>query len=116
MPLAVNVASKCGFTPQDQGLEKLYRELRAKTFAVLGFPGNDFIAQEPGTAPEIATFCKLPYGVAFPMFEKLVTKAGKGRVADLRVPRDVGPPAEVELQQVRDRQGRKGRSRFFPAT
>jgi len=74
--LAVNVASKCGFTPQYEGLEKLNRELAPKGFAVLGFPSNDFGAQEPGTAQEIAQFCKLTYDVTFPMFSKLVTRAG----------------------------------------
>jgi glutathione peroxidase len=75
--LAVNVASKCGFTPQYEGLEKLNRELAGKGFAVLGFPSNDFGGQEPGTAQEIAQFCKLTYDVTFPMFSKLVTKPGK---------------------------------------
>ena len=75
--LAVNVASKCGFTPQYEGLEKLNRELAPKGFAVLGFPSNDFGGQEPGTAQEIAQFCKLTYDVTFPMFSKLVTKPGK---------------------------------------
>jgi len=71
--LAVNVASKCGFTPQYEGLEKLNRELAPKGFAVLGFPSNDFGAQEPGTAQEIAQFCKLTYDVTFPMFAKVET-------------------------------------------
>jgi glutathione peroxidase len=74
--LVVNVASKCGFTPQYEGLEKLNRELAPKGFAVLGFPSNDFGNQEPGTAQEIAEFCKLTYGVTFPMFSKVVTRAG----------------------------------------
>jgi glutathione peroxidase len=74
--LVVNVASKCGFTPQYEGLEKLNRELSGKGFAVLGFPSNDFGQQEPGTAQEIAQFCKLTYDVTFPMFSKVVTKAG----------------------------------------
>ena len=74
--LAVNVASKCGFTPQYEGLEKLNRELAPKGFAVLGFPSNDFGGQEPGTAAEIAQFCKLTYDVTFPMFSKLVTLPG----------------------------------------
>jgi glutathione peroxidase len=74
--LVVNVASKCGFTPQYDGLEKLQKEMQGKDFNVLGFPSNDFGNQEPGTAEEIVTFCKLTYGVTFPMFEKLVTKAG----------------------------------------
>jgi len=74
--LVVNVASKCGFTPQYEGLEKLQREMKGKPFNVLGFPSNDFGGQEPGTAQEIAEFCKLTYDVDFPMFEKLVTKPG----------------------------------------
>jgi glutathione peroxidase len=74
--LAVNVASKCGYTPQYEGLEKLNRELAGKGFAVLGFPSNDFGGQEPGTAKEIAEFCRLTYDVTFPMFSKLVTKPG----------------------------------------
>ena len=74
--LVVNVASKCGFTPQYEGLEKLQREMQGKSFNVLGFPSNDFGGQEPGTAQEIATFCKLTYDVTFPMFEKVVTRRG----------------------------------------
>ena len=74
--LVVNVASKCGFTPQYDGLEKLQREMNGKAFNVLGFPSNDFGQQEPGSAEEIAQFCKLTYDVTFPMFEKVVTKAG----------------------------------------
>jgi glutathione peroxidase len=77
--LVVNVASKCGYTPQYDGLEKLHQELASKGFAVLGFPSNDFGGQEPGTAAEIQQFCKLTYGVTFPMFEKSVTKAGPGQ-------------------------------------
>jgi len=74
--LVVNVASRCGFTPQYAGLEKLYEELKGKGFVVLGFPSNDFGGQEPGSPDEIASFCKKNYGVSFPMFSKLVTKAG----------------------------------------
>jgi len=74
--LVVNVASQCGFTPQYAGLEKLYEELKGRGFVVLGFPSNDFGGQEPGSAEEIAGFCKKNYGVTFPMFSKLVTKAG----------------------------------------
>jgi glutathione peroxidase len=77
--LVVNVASKCGFTPQYEGLEKLQREMKGKGFTVLGFPSNDFGGQEPGTAQEIATFCKLTYDVTFPMFEKVVTRKGAGQ-------------------------------------
>ena len=74
--LVVNVASKCGFTPQYEGLEKLQREMKGKGFNVLGFPSNDFGGQEPGSAQEIATFCRLTYDVTFPMFEKVVTRKG----------------------------------------
>jgi glutathione peroxidase len=74
--LVVNVASKCAYTPQYEGLEKLQRELKSRGFNVLGFPSNDFGEQEPGTAQEIATFCRLTYDVTFPMFEKVVTMRG----------------------------------------
>jgi len=77
--LVVNVASQCGYTPQYAGLEKLHRELGPKGFAVLGFPSNDFGGQEPGSAEEIATFCKRTYDVSFPMFAKVVTKRGAGQ-------------------------------------
>jgi len=76
--LVVNVASKCGLTPQYEGLEKLYEEYKGKGFEVLGFPANDFGAQEPGTHEEIMEFCSLNYGVSFPLFAKAdVTGAGK---------------------------------------
>jgi glutathione peroxidase len=69
--LIVNTASRCGFTPQYAGLEKLYRDLGARGFVVLGFPCNQFGSQEPGDAAEIASFCKLTYDVSFPMFAKI---------------------------------------------
>lgn len=73
--LIVNTASKCGFTPQYEGLEKLHATYASKGFAVLGFPSNDFKQQEPGSEAEIQEFCTLTYGVKFPMFEKVhVTK------------------------------------------
>jgi glutathione peroxidase len=74
--LVVNVASQCGYTPQYAGLEKLYGDLKGRGFVVLGFPSNDFGGQEPGTATEIRQFCSLNYDVTFPLFEKVVTKAG----------------------------------------
>ena len=77
--LVVNVASKCAYTPQYEGLEKLQREMKSKGFTVLGFPSNDFGDQEPGSAQEIATFCRLTYDVTFPMFEKVVTMPGRGQ-------------------------------------
>jgi glutathione peroxidase len=69
--LVVNVASKCGFTPQYEALEKLYERFRGRGFEVLGFPSNEFANQEPGTNEEIAQFCETKFGVKFPMFEKI---------------------------------------------
>ncbi len=69
--LVVNVASKCGLTPQYEGLEKLYEDKRAKGLEVLGFPANNFKGQEPGTEAEIADFCSTNYNVQFPLFSKI---------------------------------------------
>jgi glutathione peroxidase len=74
--LVVNVASKCGYTPQYEGLEKLNREMKPKGVVILGFPSNDFGGQEPGTAAEIAAFCKDKYDVTFPLMSKVQTKPG----------------------------------------
>jgi glutathione peroxidase len=112
--LVVNVASFCGYTPQYEGLEALHRELKGKGFTVLGFPSNDFGEQEPGTAADIATFCRLTYDVTFPMFEKVVTRPGVtqspvyaflGRSGNL--------PAWNFGKYVIDRQGRV--AAFFPS-
>ena len=78
--LIVNVASQCGLTPQYSGLQALHEEYADRGFAVLGFPCNQFGAQEPGTADEIATFCETNYGVTFPMFSKIEVN-GDGRHA-----------------------------------
>ncbi len=72
--LVVNTASKCGNTPQYDGLEKLYEEYGDEGLVVLGFPSNDFFGQEPGAEKEIQEFCRLTYGVQFPMFEKTSVK------------------------------------------
>src|SRR5688500_15083158 len=72
--LLVNVASKCGLTPQYEGLEKLYENYRDKGFEVLGFPANNFLAQEPGTEEEIQDFCSTNYNVQFPLFSKISVK------------------------------------------
>jgi len=75
--LVVNTASKCGNTPQYDGLEQLYQEYGDDGFVVLGFPSNDFFGQEPGTEEQIQEFCRLTYKVKFPMFEKVTVKEGE---------------------------------------
>jgi glutathione peroxidase len=75
--LVVNTASKCGNTPQYDGLEMLYQEYADKGLVVLGFPSNDFLGQEPGTEEQIEEFCRLTYKVKFPMFEKVTVKEGE---------------------------------------
>lgn len=81
--LVVNVASKCGFTPQYEGLEALQRKYADRGFEVLGFPCNQFGAQEPGNAEEIASFCKLTYDVTFPVLKKVeVNGAGASPLYD----------------------------------
>src|SRR2546423_738025 len=78
--LVVNVASKCGLTPQYEGLERLQERFGDQGFSVVGFPCNQFMGQEPGTSEEIATFCSTTYGVTFPLFEKIEVN-GPGRHA-----------------------------------
>ena len=75
--LVVNTASRCGNTPQYEGLEKLYEQYGEQGLVVLGFPSNDFFGQEPGSEEEIQEFCRLTYGVRFPMFEKVSVKEGE---------------------------------------
>jgi glutathione peroxidase len=94
--LVVNVASKCGLTPQYEGLEKLQRTYEDRGFTVLGFPCNQFLGQEPGSSEEIATFCSTTYGVTFPMFEKVEVN-GDGQ-----------HPLYAELTQVADADGAAG--------
>lgn len=77
--LIVNTASKCGFTPQFEGLEELYKKFEDRGFVVIGFPCNQFAGQDPGTNEEIHEFCKLNYGVTFPMMEKIDVN-GEGEV------------------------------------
>ena len=72
--LIVNTASKCGYTPQYKGLQELYEQYKERGFVVLGFPSNQFGAQEPGSEDEIAQFCELNYGVSFPLFAKIEVK------------------------------------------
>jgi glutathione peroxidase len=88
--LIVNVASKCGFTPQYEGLETLYRKHKEKGFVVLGFPCNQFGSQEPGGAAEIADFCEKTYHVSFPMFAKIDVNGAEAHPAQRREKRLAG--------------------------
>ena len=97
--LLVNVASKCGLTPQYEGLEQLQREYGDKGFSVLGFPCNQFMGQEPGSADEIQTFCSTTYGVTFPLFEKIdVNGASRHPIYDTltSVPDSKGEAGDIQ--------------------
>jgi glutathione peroxidase len=94
--LLVNVASKCGLTPQYEGLERLQETYGTRGFTVLGFPCNQFLGQEPGTAEEIAEFCSVTYGVSFPLFEKIEVNG------------DDRHPLYAELTEVADAEGEAG--------
>lgn len=92
--LVVNVASKCGLTPQYDGLEKLYAEYRDKGFVVLGVPCNQFMGQEPGTEAEISEFCRTNFGVDFPMTGKVDVKGDSAHPFYKWAVEQVGEPAE----------------------
>ena len=92
--LVVNVASKCGLTPQYEGLERLQATYADRGFAVLGFPCNQFGGQEPGTSEEIATFCSTTYGIDFPMTEKVDVKGDDAHPFYKWAVAEVGEPAE----------------------
>lgn len=105
--LVVNTASKCGFTPQYEGLQKIYTEYRGRGFVILGFPSNDFGKQEPGAEEEIEGFCKVNYGVEFPMFAKVVVKGGSATPLYRRLAADAGrEPAWNFHKYLIDRTGR----------
>jgi glutathione peroxidase len=94
--LVVNVASKCGLTPQYEGLERLHERLHDRGFSVVGFPCNQFGQQEPGSAGEIAEFCSVNYGVSFPLFEKIEVNGPERH------------PIYTELTAVPDAEGEAG--------
>jgi len=94
--LLVNVASKCGLTPQYEGLERLHERFADRGFSVLGFPCNQFMGQEPGTPEEIAEFCSVTYGVTFPLFEKIDVNG------------DARHPLYGALTEVADAEGKAG--------
>ena len=98
--LIVNVASKCGLTPQYEGLEKLNKKFGPSGLKVLGFPANDFSGQEPGSNAEIQTFCKSTFGVGFPMFEK-VKVTGEGKHPLYKALIDAQPKAVNSTEKMR---------------
>jgi glutathione peroxidase len=98
--LVVNVASKCGLTPQYEGLETLQKTYGDRGFSVVGFPCNQFLGQEPGTAEEIQTFCSTTYGVTFPLFEKIDVNG------------EDQSPIYAELNQTADAEGYSGDIRW----
>ena len=114
--LLVNVASKCGLTPQYDALEKLYERFKDRGLVVLGFPANDFGAQEPGTNDEIATFCQASFGVNFPMFSKIaVTGPGIHPLYQKLIeaePKATGPTRESFRERLNGFLGKNG----FPPT
>ncbi|MCC6652036.1 MAG: glutathione peroxidase [Candidatus Eisenbacteria bacterium] len=94
--LVVNTASRCGFTPQYEGLEALYQKYRAQGFEVLAFPANDFLSQEPGTDEEIEEFCSTRFGTKFPLFSKIHVKGGKIAPLYSWLTKDSAFPGDVE--------------------
>ena len=98
--LVVNVASKCGLTPQYEGLEQLQKTYEGRGFSVVGFPCNQFAGQEPGTAEEIQTFCSTTYGVTFPLFEKIDVNG------------EDQSPLYAELEKTADAEGYSGDIRW----
>jgi glutathione peroxidase len=117
--LIVNTASKCGFTPQYEGLEALYRKYEPRGFVVLGFPSNDFKQQEPGTDAQIQEFCRATYDVQFPMFSKISVKGDDMHPLYRMLtglPRPIGGPVEWNFQKyLVDRSGHVV-AKFPPAT
>jgi glutathione peroxidase len=117
--LAVNVASRCGLTPQYQGLEELQRELAAENFTVVGFPCNQFGAQEPGTEAQIAVFCSSTYDVSFPLSAKLeVNGNGRHPLYRFLTSPDTGIEGDISWNFEKFLIGRDGRvlKRYAPPT
>ena len=117
--LAVNVASRCGLTPQYEGLETLQKELQDQNFTIVGFPCNQFGAQEPGTEQEIVQFCRTAYDVSFPMSCKLeVNGPGQHAIYQFLTAPDTGIPGEITWNFEKFLIGRDGRvlKRYPPPT
>jgi glutathione peroxidase len=107
--LIVNVASRCGYTPQYAGLQKLYDTYKDKGLVVLGFPANEFGAQEPGSDAEIASFCSSKYGVTFDMFSKIVVKGPNKAPLYQALTEGATPPGEVSWNFEKFLIGRDGK-------
>ncbi len=107
--LVVNVASRCGYTPQYAGLQKLYDTYKDKGLVVLAFPANEFGAQEPGTDTEIASFCSSKYGVTFDMFSKIVVKGPNKAAFYKALTENADPPGEVSWNFEKFLIGRDGK-------
>jgi glutathione peroxidase len=117
--LVVNVASKCGLTPQYEGLEQVYRRFHDRGFEVLGFPCNQFAGQEPGTEAEIQTFCSTRYDVTFPLFSKIeVNGAGRAPLYDFLTSQETSPdgPGDIQWNFAKFLVGKSGEvlARFSP--
>ena len=111
--LIVNTASKCGFTPQYEGLEALYKKYRDRGFVILGFPSNQFLAQEPGSNDEVQSFCKLNYGVTFPLFAKIDVR-GNGADPLFSYLSDAAPFAGYELDKEAGKLSKQVVSEHYP--
>lgn len=94
--LIVNVASKCGYTPQYEGLEEIYKRYKDKGFVILGFPANNFMGQEPGSDAEIKQFCSTKYNVSFPMFSKISVKGNDIHPLYQYLTQNANPPGDVK--------------------
>ena len=119
--LIVNVASKCGYTPQYAGLESLYRKYKDRGLVILGFPANNFMSQEPGTNSEIKQFCKNKYDVTFPMFAKISVKGeDEAPLYQFLTNEKTNPnsPGDIKWNFTQFLIGRDGKidARFEPAT
>jgi len=118
--MIVNVASRCGYTPQYAGLEKIYEKYKAQGFVILGFPANNFGGQEPGSNEEIKTFCSSKYQVTFPMYSKIsVAGADAAPLYQFLTNKEINPQTGGEIKWnftkfLLDRQG-KAIARFEPA-
>ncbi len=116
--LVVNTASKCGLTPQYEGLETLYEKYRAQGFEILAFPANDFLGQEPGSDEEIQEFCSTRYAVKFPLFSKISVKGKEQAPLYHWLTSDSGFPGDIEWNFAKFLVGPDGKvvARFHPKT